>query len=181
MIKIKEKIIGNQIYLRHLTLDDASSEYRNWLNDKEVNRYLDNKYRNGARATIKELKEYIGERNKDQNCLLLGIFYKKNKKHIGNIKLAPIEPDGKKATIGVLIGDKDYWGMGIATEAIKLLIDYAHKELNILEFNLGVLPQNKPAIRVYEKNGFKSDHIKRKSVRYGNKLYDNLIMVLKFN
>lgn len=164
MINKKIKIEGWRIYLKVLDEEKATQEYCDWLNDPEVNKYLETK-----EATIDELKQYIKDKNEDPNCLFLGIFLKENNKHIGNIKLEPIKFDDMRATMGILIGGKDYWGKGMGTEATKLLVDYAFNILGIREVNLGVISENKTAIRVYEKVGFK----------YENKTPDSVVMSIK--
>lgn len=167
-------IKGENIFLKKLTLEDASEEYCGWLNDPEVNKNLVTK-----KISSIQLEEYINGKNNSAKCLLLGIFDRINNKHIGNIKLEPIEFQEKKAVIGVLIGNKNYWGRGAATEAVKLAKEYAFGELNLSELSLGVFPDNKAAIKVYEKNGFKIDRVEEKSVMVNGQLFDNLIMVLK--
>ncbi len=150
----KVKIEGKRIYLRTLSEKSATKEYCGWLNNPEVNQYLETR-----EATTAGLKKYIEKKNRNPNCLFLGIFFKENQKHIGNIKLEPIDFKNRKATIGILIGEKDYWGRGIGAEATALLVDYGFKDLNLKEINLGVRAQNKAAIRVYEKVGFKVEKI----------------------
>jgi RimJ/RimL family protein N-acetyltransferase len=125
------------------------------------------------------LKQYIKEKKENPNCLFLGSFLKENNKHIGNIKLEPIEFNNKKATIGILIGNKDYWGKGIGTEATKLLVNYAFNSLDLKEVNLGVISENKVAIKVYKKVRFQIDRVEKKSAIYGNKYYDGIIMSIK--
>ena len=168
-------IEGNQIYLQVLDEEkNATHDYCDWLNDSEVNKYLETK-----EATIDELKQYIRDKNNDPNCLFLGVFLKENNKHVGNIKLEPIEFDEKRATLGILIGNKEYWGKGIGTEATKLLVNYAFNTLDLIEVNLGVISDNKAALEVYKNAGFKIDRINKKSSRYGNKYYDGVIMSVK--
>lgn len=164
-------INGERIYLRELNQEDTSPEYCNWLNDPMVNEFLETK-----KTTIEELKQYVKEKKENSNCLFLGIFLKENNKHIGNIKLEPIDFNNKRATIGILIGNKDYWGKGIATEATRLLVNYAFNSLDLKEVNLGVISENKAAIKVYKKVGFQIDRIEKKSTMYGNKYYDGIIM-----
>lgn len=74
MIRTKVRITGNRIYLRKLDEKDATVEYCSWLNDPEVNKYLETK-----RATIEELRRYTDDKNKNPNCLFLGIFLRKMK------------------------------------------------------------------------------------------------------
>jgi len=177
MINLKKKIVkieGDKIFLKTLSEKDATKEYCSWLNDPEVNKYLETKS-----ATIAELKKYIREKNNNPNCLFLGIFFKKNNKHIGNIKLEPMDFKNLKATLGILIGNKNYWGKGIGNEVMKLLIKYAFSKLNLKEINLGVISENKRAISLFKKVGFKINHIEKKSIQHDEKLFDKIVMVIK--
>jgi len=174
LINKKFKIEGNSIYLRVLGEKDATQKYCDWLNDPEVNKYLETK-----EATTEGLREYINEKNISSNCLFFGIFYRENDEHIGNLKLEPIDFDYKRATFGILMGDKRYWGMGIGTEATKLIVDWAFDILDLKEINLGVIAENKAALKIYEKVGFQIDNIEKSSIKSDNKFYDKITMSIK--
>ncbi len=150
MLNKQEKIENQRIYLRVLTVNDASDKYCSWINDSEVNKYLVSK-----RITKEDLKIYIHEKYNQPDCLFFGIFLKENGEHIGNIKLEPIDFKKKIATLGMLIGVKNYWGKGYATETLKTLISYSFNILDLEEINLGLLKQNIGALKAYEKSGFK--------------------------
>lgn len=168
------QIEGERIYLRNLRIKDADEEYCRWLNDPKVNKYLETR-----NATIDDLKKYIKEKNKSDKCLFLGVFDNKTAKHIGNIKLEPIDFKGKKATFSIMIGDKNYWNKGIGTEATKLFVDYAFNGLNLKKINLGVISENKAAISVYKKAGFKVKRIEKKKLKHGSKFYDKVVMEIE--
>jgi len=175
MYQVKDnKIYGSRIYLRLLVLDDASQEYCDWLNDPEVNKFLETR-----KSTIAELKNYIQKQLDDPNALFYGIFDKSSDKHIGNIKLEPIDWQKKRAVFGILLGDMNYWGKGIGTEATRLIVDYVFGDLNFKEVELGVIESNKRAIRVYEKVGFKIVTIKENSLNHDRVLYNEVIMLIK--
>ena len=151
----------NKIYLRKLNENNASIEYCSWLNDVEVNRYLET-----HKTTIEELKEFINKCNNNKNCLLFGIFDINNNIHIGNIKLEPIEWDNKISEIGIMIGDKNYWGKGFGHETLKIIIKYCFEVLKLEKLKLGVNYKNIRAIRLYEKRNFeKYDFIDNKNIR----------------
>jgi len=168
-----EKIIINRknICLRKLKEEDASQEYCNWLNDPIVNKFLETR-----KATIEELKEYIREKKENKNCLFLGIFIKDIEKHIGNVKLEPIDWNNKKATLGILIGDKSYWGKGICSMVMKLVTEYAFEKLGLEKIDLGVISENKAAIKCYFNAGYKIEKVVKKVIKHGDKLYDKIIM-----
>lgn len=167
-------IDGARIYLRELNEEDASQNYCNWLNDPKVNKFLETK-----KTTIVELKEYIKEKKDNPNCLFLGLFLKGMNEHIGNIKLEPIDFENKEATLGILIGTKTYWGQSICAEAVKLLVNYAFNDLNMDRVTLGVIAENKAAIKWYIKAGFEIDKIEQRTVQHGEKSYDKVIMCIE--
>ncbi|MBW3000355.1 GNAT family N-acetyltransferase [Candidatus Woesearchaeota archaeon] len=168
------RVESERIFLRKLTSKDATQEYCNWLNDPVVNRYLETR-----KATIQDLKDYIKEKNHSKKCLFLGIFDKKKKKHIGNLKLEPIDTKKKRATFSIMIGDKNYWGKGLGTEATELIVKYAFRNLNLKRVDLGVISKNKKAIKVYKKVGFEVKRIEKKKLKHGSKFYDKVIMEIR--
>lgn len=60
-----------------------------------------------------------------------------------------------EAWIGIGIGERDYWGKGYGTDAMKLALQYAFMELGAQRVSLGVFEYNARAMKSYEKAGFK--------------------------
>lgn len=169
----KLRLDGERIYLRLMEISDATEEYCGWLKDPRVNRFLVTKS-----SAVDELRSYIIKKTGQPDILFLGIFLKDDGKHIGTIKLEPIDLTAKKAEIAMMIGDKNFWGKGLIGEAMRLLIGYAFKKLNLKEIELGVVSQNVSAIRAYEKMGF-IETGRKLGVKYGDENYDEIMMVLK--
>lgn len=163
---------GRQVQLRPLCESDATQQYASWLNDTTVNQYLETRS-----VTVKELQEYIRTKRAAPDVLFLGIFCCDTGKHIGNVKLEPIDSKKKTAMMGLLIGDKEYWGKGVGTEVTNLITDIAFNKLGLKEVTLGVIPENKPAIRVYEKCGFKILKVNKGAINHDGVLHDQIIMV----
>jgi RimJ/RimL family protein N-acetyltransferase len=109
---------------------------------------------------LKELIEYIDEKNDAADALLLGIFSANNGKHIGNLKFEPILFDDRKAVLGLLIGDADFRGIGVGTEILPYVFSKLCGEYEIELIELGVDVDNKAALSLYQKMGFniKSSH-----------------------
>jgi len=63
------------------------------------------------------------------------------------------------AELGIVIGDKNFWGRGVATEVITKLIEYAFDNLNIQRISAEVEEKNIPMVKVFEKVGFEQDGI----------------------
>lgn len=165
---------GRRVYLRGLRENDASQEYCRWLNDPAVNKFLVT-----TSSTMEELKSYIKQRVESGNCLFAGIFLNKNDRHIGTIKLEPIDWQKKEATLGILIGDKDSQGYGFGAESLALLLDYADKELGLKKIKLGTFSGNAPAIACFKKVGFDIDAIEKSSYKRDHQAQDILMMSRK--
>ena len=80
------------------------------------------------------------------------------------------------AEIGYWIGE-DYWGKGIATEAIRQMIEYSFYYFDIVRIYAEVFENNKSSMRALEKNGFYLEGVRRKSVLKNNVLMDDYIWV----
>ena len=97
----KEKIVGSDIYLKPLNLNDASLEYLSWLNDKNINKFLEVRF--DPPKKIKDLRTFIEFHKNSKSSLLFGIFH--NNKLIGTIKLSDINENHKFAYVGIMIGN----------------------------------------------------------------------------
>ena len=144
------EVTTQRFLLRQLITDDISDRYLSWLNNEE-NHYIEY---GKNHSTIEELKTYVSERERKRDVLFLGIFTKK-KKHIGNIKYEPIDLKRKTATMGILIGDSDWRGKGVAIEVIKASAHYLTERYGVTTIFLGVNQNNQPAVLAYQKIGFK--------------------------
>ena len=71
---------------------------------------------------------------------------------MGNIYLTNI--DEEKAEYHIFIGEKSYWGKGVAQKASIEIIRYGFEYLNLKKIVLEVHLQNNTAIHLYEKLGF---------------------------
>lgn len=92
--------------------------------------------------------------------------------HVGNIGLHP-QSDiySKTAELGYFVGE-DYWGRGIATEAIRLACDYGFNVLDLNRIEAGVFEYNLPSMHILEKNGFKKEGIALKRGVKNEKVMD---------
>ena len=144
------EVTTQRFLLRQLITDDISDRYLSWLN-REESPYIEY---GKNHSTMEELKVYVSERERKKDVLFLGIFTK-DKQHIGNIKYEPIDFKGKTATMGILIGDSEWRGKGVAIEVIKASAHYLNSIYGVTTIFLGVNPNHQVAVSVYKKIGFK--------------------------
>lgn len=162
---------GEQIFLRRLSENDATQDYVDWMNDPEINQYLESRF---YTQTIESTKAFINSVTNDNNYQF-GIFEKETGKHIGNIKVGSINHFHKYADVGFLIGDKSYWGRGIATEAIKLITEFAFKTLGLHKVIGGAYAPNKGSIKAFLKNGYQQEGNKKSQYLCHGEYVDDII------
>ena len=80
--------------------------------------------------------------------------------------------------VGIFIGEKESWGKGCGTEAMRLLLDYAFNLLNLHSVMLGAFEFNERAIRTYRSLGFKEIGRRRQARIVGPAKYDAVLMDL---
>ncbi|AGK99358.1 GNAT family N-acetyltransferase [Clostridium pasteurianum] len=97
-------------------------------------------------------------------------------KYIGGCGINSIDWKNSAAVIGIFIGDKEYWGKGYGTDAMKLLISFIFEQMNLNKIKLQVLSYNERAIKCYEKCGFTKEGVLREEIFRDGKYHDNIVM-----
>ncbi len=172
-MKTRNPIIGPRILLESLKPQDITQNYANWMNDDEVVQYTESR---GKNYTLKDLKNYIHEKNESPHDYLLGVFLKENREHIGNIKIGGIDLNKRSADIGVMIGNKKVWGQGFATEAIQLVTQYAFENLNLEKLIAGMLENNIGSLKAFLKSGYRQVDRQKTEKSFNGKNVDCLWM-----
>lgn len=155
-----------RLYLRYLNVSDASERYVGWLNDSEVNRYLETRH---SKQTIQGCRKFIKDCNADTCSHLFGVFFKETGVHIGNAKIGFINPIYKRGQISLFIGEKQFWGLGLASEVVQGLTNYGFKTLGLHRLEAGCYEDNLPSLRVFLKNGYTVEGFMRDQVTLDNR------------
>ena len=82
----------------------------------------------------------------------------------------------RRASLGIIIGDKAYWGRGYGEDAVRLTLDYGFGVLGLNSVELGVYAFNRRAIRCYEKVGFREIGVRRQARVVGGVAHDVVAM-----
>ena len=77
------------------------------------------------------------------------------------------------AEIGYWIGEP-YWGQGLATAALKLIINYGFETLGMTKLYAGCFEFNKASQKVLVKAGFRREAILKKAVFKNEAFYDEI-------
>jgi RimJ/RimL family protein N-acetyltransferase len=82
----------------------------------------------------------------------------------------------KSMEIGYFIGEQ-YWNLGIATQAVRIILGYIEKQFDAVRLYAEVYAHNKASMQVLRNNGFYLESIRRKSAVKNNILIDDYVWV----
>lgn len=141
---------GERLTLKKLTYSDSDG-LRKLTDSPLVYRYLptflfEKKY---------DSKEYVIGHLYDEcleQSLILGVFL--GNEFCGLAEIYSYQAPLLKASVGYRLLQK-YWGMGIATEALSLMVEYLLNETNVRIITASTMLENKASANVLKKNGFK--------------------------
>jgi RimJ/RimL family protein N-acetyltransferase len=130
---------------------DVSESYVNWLNDTEINRYLESRF---VTHTLESTRQFVQSCVANERTLMLGIRCRwLENRHVGNIKIE-INSYHRSGEIGILVGSKDVHGKGIATQSIRALATIAREQLGLRRLTAGCYASNRGSERAFVKAGF---------------------------
>jgi len=97
---------------------------------------------------------------------------------IGIVALREAEPEIGEAMLDIYLGEKDTWGQGYATDAMRTICRYGFDKMRLHRISLTVIAENEAARRVYEKVGFVEEGRMREAFRRDGKWHAKVIMGL---
>jgi [ribosomal protein S5]-alanine N-acetyltransferase len=146
-----------------------------WFQNLEYGSYLMGAV--GRPMTLEaETKWFEENATPSQSLVCFGILELETQRLIGTCSLMDINPTNGIATLGIGIGETEFWGKGYGTEAVKLMVEYGMFFLNLHNIKLEVFGFNPRAIRAYEKAGFSLVGRRRAAYVLGGQRYDDIIM-----
>ncbi|MEW1914761.1 GNAT family N-acetyltransferase [Kitasatospora sp. NPDC085895] len=167
-------VLGDLVGLRPMDVSDAEALWR-WNHDPEVMRWMDD----GYAQPLAHVEKWLAERPANTYAdLLLGIEVRSDGRLIGLVRLHDAEPETACADLDIYLGEKEYWGQGYATDAMRTVCRYGFEKMRLHKIRLTVVTENHAAHRVYRKVGFVDEGRLRQVFRRDGQWYDKFIMGL---
>jgi [ribosomal protein S5]-alanine N-acetyltransferase len=147
--------------------------YLGWLRDSDVVVRLNlPRYLNGA-VTDEEIVSYCREKIADPDTWFFALIANDGG-FAGTVKAGPIDRYAAIADVGIMIGRKELWGQGLASEMLELLCRHLFEKQNLRRLTAGSMANNLGMIRVFEKLGFKREGLFRSHDRLGDAYVDHI-------
>jgi|APSaa5957512535_1039671.scaffolds.fasta_scaffold03665_8 [ribosomal protein S5]-alanine N-acetyltransferase len=153
-------------------------KYFEWVNDIEVMKYI------GRAEYLKpiefeKVREYVEGLWKNKYCHFFALYNLIDDEFVGTTKINYIDDAGlatSTADIGIMIGDREYWGKGLATDAIYSISKYAFDVLGVRKLTAGAISENIGVIKAFTNNGYKQEANLRKKLLISGVYMDHVLL-----
>jgi len=144
-------IDGGPIFLRAPEEKDLEGNWYRWLNDPEVTRFQN---KGIFPNTREKQRTYYQSMMDSRSDVLLAIVEKDSGEHIGSVGLHSIDWVHRSAELGILIGERQYWGRGYGKLAWGMITWYGFEVLNLHRIHAIIIKGNNPSLKAAQASGF---------------------------
>jgi ribosomal-protein-alanine N-acetyltransferase len=139
----------SRVYLRPLEESDINADYAGWFADGTVTHFLDSRG-----ISISDAVDYLRHGLETREYFMQAIIDRETSRHIGNVKLGPINWAHMFSDLVTVIGDRSFWGKGYATDAIREGTLLAFRKYNIRKLSGGIARGNVGSLKAYTRAGW---------------------------
>ncbi len=148
-------LIGNDIELSLFSESDIADSYISWLNDPTVVRYSNQRFQNHTAASSLQYLQSI----KHADAIFIGIKDCQTKMLIGTMT-AYFTRWHQTADMGIMLGNKEYWGKGMGEQAWGLLLSCLLDQALVRKVTGGTLSCNLGMLSIMKKTKMVPDGIR---------------------
>ena len=161
-----------RVFLRELTKEDVTENYLTGFQNENVTAFLEV---DGKSLSVEDVIDYM-EAGRNSGKYFMYAVCTNEGKHIGNLKVGPINHKNMTSDLVTVIWDEDYWGKGLATESIKLGNKLAFEKYNIRKLTGGMYSSNIGSVKAYTKAGWIIEATLQNHYMVNGKLEDRIIV-----
>lgn len=148
---------GAKVRLRAFTEADITDRYIGWLNDPEVVRFSNQRFRRHDWDTsVRYLQGFVETDN-----LFVAITGKENGQLLGTMTAYVARPHGS-VDVGLMLGERQAWGKGIGQDAWNTLCDWLlSAEVGLRKLTAGAARPNLAMVRIMERYRMELEAVRR--------------------
>jgi len=168
-------IEGERVRIRKLERSDLAHLHR-WLNDADLMAWarFAPDHMESLAAVEKEYERELAGEERDRTTFT--VEDRASGKAIGWCVMRTWDRKHVSTNVGIGLGEKEFWGRGYGTEAMRLLLTIAFDHQGWHRAELWTLADNERAVRSFEKSGFRREGLEREAAYYGGAYHDILLM-----
>jgi RimJ/RimL family protein N-acetyltransferase len=169
-----ELLTGELVYLAVLEPEKVAELFNRWSGDTEYWRLANSDP--VIQYSAASIKTWLEEHFYNKDDFFFTIHTRQGNRPIGDVGLSGIDWIHRNAYLGISIGEREEWGKGYGTDAVRVILRFAFTELNLHRVSLTVFDYNQRAIRSYEKAGFRMEGRQRGFLKREGQRWDLLYM-----
>lgn len=147
---------GSKVELKPFREADITDNYLAWLNDADVVRYSNQRFRVHDRSSsLRYLHSFAGTDN-----LFLSVIRRAEGQVIGTMTAYIAKPH-RTADVGVMIGEKSVWGRGYGQDAWNTLLEWLLHGVQLRKITAGTLACNFSMIKLMERSGMQCEAVRK--------------------
>ena len=166
-------IEGSLVRLRAREMHDLDDNVA-WGQDPELLRLTGDRYQQSRAYLDAMMKSYTAQ--PPAFAAMRFAIETKDGEHIGNLRLADVQPENRSASLSVVIGRRDFWSRGFGTDAMRALQRFVFDEMNLHRLELHVFAFNERAIACYRRAGFTEECRLRRAQYADGDFHDVIVM-----
>ncbi len=164
-------LTGHKVRLRALESFDYPLLTR-WLNDSEVMYYWGKPGNSVSLAEVARDEETKSLRGNSRKYIIETL----EGAAVGQIDYYDLDWQARSAWTSIMLGERDHWGGGYGTDAMRILLRYLFLDLGLHRVTLTTHATNERAQRSYRKNGFALEGRMRDWAFFDGAWVDGIIM-----
>lgn len=147
--------------VKPLSSDELNGNYPDWFNDLEVCAYNSHGAMPKSRQTV---LAYVSTLDQNPQQLVWAVYHLEDDVHIGNVSLRIFNRIDNNAELGLLFGEKTYWGKGLAADAARLICYHGFNVLNLQRIYCAAAATNIGMLTLAKKLGFSEEGRRRENI-----------------
>lgn len=141
------KLTTDRLLLRPFEASDIDERYLGWLQDTEVTRFSNQRFR---KHTLESCRAYLHSFDDSPNTFLL-LEHRADQVPVGTMTIYRAEHHGT-ADIGLMVGNRSYWRQGLGLEAWSTVLHALLQEAGLRKVTGGTARPNTGMVKIMEQS-----------------------------
>jgi RimJ/RimL family protein N-acetyltransferase len=150
-------VIGNKVHLVPFQREHLENPaYFHWLNDVDVIRYI-GRPELFSGISFPEMEKYVENLWENSRCWFFAVVHTDQDTFIGTAKVSfssKGEVGEDIGDVGIMIGEKRFWGLGLGSDVLRCLSRHAFNELGARKLSAGAMSPNTAVIKSFLRIGY---------------------------
>ncbi len=168
----EDSLTGKLVRLVAVDLEQDARLIAEWDRDSEFQRLLNSEH--ARRYNPKQIKEFFEKELHSMHFFMIQRL--EDDRNIGLIDLGGFNWVTGNAWVGIGIGERDQWGKGYGSDAMRILLRHAFTVLNLNRVTLNVFEINQRGYASYRKCGFQEEGRLPGALMKAGRRYDLIYM-----